>query len=105
MKYAIIKTDGKNYKVSEEDILLIDYRKGKSEKDVIEFDVVLLNNENEIKVGTPLVENAKVIAEVTKPLVKGKKLIVFKKKRRKGYSVKNGHRQKYTEIKITKIEG
>lgn len=103
--YAIIRTDGKSYTVSEDQTLLIDYREGKNEKDVIEFsDVQLVKKEDEVIVGTPVIEKAKVSAEVVDPLVKGDKLIVFKKKRRKSYSKKNGHRQKYTAIKITKIE-
>ncbi|NLB87653.1 MAG: 50S ribosomal protein L21, partial [Syntrophomonadaceae bacterium] len=70
------------------------------------FDEVLLINDGNgnLKIGNPVVQNAKVMAEVIEQ-GKGKKIIVFKYKRRKNYRRKQGHRQPYTKIKITKIEG
>jgi large subunit ribosomal protein L21 len=56
-----------------------------------------------VKVGAPTVEGAKVVCEVAEPLVKGEKVIVFKKKRRKGYRKRNGHRQDFTEVLIKEI--
>lgn len=103
--YAIIKTDGKSYKVTEGETLWVDYRKNTSEKELIEFsEVQAVVKEGESLFGTPYLENAKVVAQVVDPLVKGDKLIVYKKKRRKGYDKKNGHRQKYTLVRIEKIE-
>ncbi|MEL7170512.1 MAG: 50S ribosomal protein L21, partial [Bacteroidota bacterium] len=67
--------------------------------DEVTFDRVLLTSGNGVAVGTPTVEGASVTAEVLDH-VKGDKIIVFKKKRRKGYRVKNGHRQPYTQIAI-----
>jgi large subunit ribosomal protein L21 len=67
------------------------------------FDKVLLvDNEGKVTIGSPMVENAKVTAKVLDH-VKGDKVIVFKKKRRKGYKVKNGHRQQFTQIQIGEI--
>ncbi len=72
--------------------------------DTVEFDRVLLaDNDGEVKVGAPLVEGAKVVCEVAADLVKGDKVIVFKKKRRNGYRRKNGHRQYFTKVVIKDI--
>ena len=71
---------------------------------VVEFDKVLLvDNEGEVKVGTPTVEGAKVVCEVASSLVKGEKVLVFHKKRRKGYRKLNGHRQQFTEVSVKEI--
>ena len=66
-------------------------------------DVLLVEKDGSVKVGTPIVKGAKVSATILEPLVKGDKVIVFKKKRRKGYRVKNGHRQQFSKIKIESI--
>ena len=72
-------------------------------KKVVEFDnVLLIDQDGKVKVGTPVVEGAKVTAEVVSH-VKGDKVIVFKKRRRKGYRVKNGHRQCFTELVIKDV--
>ena len=71
---------------------------------VVEFDKVLLvDNEGEVKVGTPTVEGAKVVCEVASSSVKGEKVLVFHKKRRKGYRKLNGHRQQFTEVSVKEI--
>ena len=101
--YAIIETGGKQYRVSEGDVVVIE-KLNANEGDTVEFDKVLLvDNEGNVTVGAPTVNGAKVVAEVVNPLVKGDKVIVFKKKRRKGYQKKNGHRQSFTRIKIDSI--
>ena len=70
----------------------------------LEFDRVLLSEaEGAVKVGAPVVEGAKVVCEVLEPLVKGDKVIVFKKKRRKGYRRKNGHRQCFSKVLIKEV--
>ncbi len=70
----------------------------------VEFDKVLLaENNGEVKVGLPLLEGAKVVCEVISPLVKGDKVLVFHKKRRKGYRKLNGHRQQFTELRVKQV--
>ena len=70
----------------------------------VEFEnVLLVDNDGAITVGTPTVEGAKVTAEVVSPLVKGDKVLVFHKKRRKGYRKLNGHRQQFTELTIKEV--
>ena len=86
--YAIIATGGKQYKVAEGDIYT--------------FDQVLAVNNDKLVVGTPTVEGATVTASVIGD-GKGKKVIVYKYKRKTGYHKKNGHRQQYTAVKIDKI--
>ncbi len=102
--YAIIEDGGRQFKVSEGDLLRIDLIEVGDETETVEFDRVLLVSDGEkITVGTPVVEGAKVSADILKPRVSGKKVRVFKFKRRKGYRRNKGHRQKYTEVRITKI--
>lgn len=101
--YAIIQTGGKQYKVQEGDILKVEKIPGE-EGQAIHFKRVLyLNKQDDIQVGTPLLNNANVEAEILKN-AKDKKVLVFKKKRRKGYAKKQGHRQEFTEVKILKIQ-
>ncbi|MEL6444204.1 MAG: 50S ribosomal protein L21 [Bacteroidota bacterium] len=96
--YAIVEIAGKQFKV-EQDAKLYVPRLNAEIGDEVTFDRVLLTSGNGVAVGTPTVEGASVTAEVLDH-VKGDKIIVFKKKRRKGYRVKNGHRQPYTQIAI-----
>ena len=93
--YAIIATGGKQYKVAEGDVI-------KVERLGVTFDQVLAVNNGEMKIGCPTVEGATVSATVVKE-GKGKKVIVYKYKRKTGYHKKNGHRQLFTEVKIEKI--
>ena len=103
--YAIIRTGGKQYMVHEGDILNVE-KLDVQEGSTIELNEVLAisDDENNLKVGTPLLEGAKVEAEVLKH-GKGKKIIVYKYKPKKNYRRKYGHRQPYTQIRITKIIG
>jgi len=102
--YAIIEDSGQQFKVSEGDVVRVDLRDVGEGVESIEFDRVLLIADGEkIQVGTPLVAGAKVVAEVVGAKVPGPKLRVFKFKRRKGYHRNIGHRQKYTQVRITKI--
>lgn len=100
--YAIIKTGGKQYKVSEGDLVRVEklpYEVGET----VEFDEVLLvANDSDVKVGAPTVENAKVSATV-EDQNKSKKVIVYKYKPKKMYRKKQGHRQPYTLVKIDSI--
>ncbi len=101
--YAIVDILGKQYKVQENQQIFvdkIDLEKGKS----IDFeDIYLLDDTKKISVGMPTVKDTVVTAEVLGHQ-KGDKVIVFKKKRRKGYAVKNGHRQNFTQLLIKKIK-
>lgn len=103
--YAIVEIQGQQFKAEPEKFLYVHYL-GESAKegDKIEFDRVLLADaDGAVKVGAPTVEGAKVVCEVLTPLVKGDKVIVFKKKRRKGYRRKNGHRQFFTKVLIKEV--
>ena len=99
--YAIIATGGKQYKVSEGDIITIE-KLGVEAGETVTFDQVLAVNNGELKVGAPTVENATVEASVVAN-GRAKKVIVYKYKRKTGYHKKNGHRQAYTKVKIEKI--
>ncbi len=102
--YAIVEIAGKQYRVEEDKSLVVN-RLAANEGDALEFDNVLfVGNGAKSKVGSPKVKGAKVSATVAAH-GKGDKVIVFKKKRRKGYAVKNGHRDYLTELKITSIKG
>lgn len=99
--YAIIKTGGKQYKVSEGDIITIEKLDAEA-NDTVTFDQVLAVNDGSLKVGNPTVENATVEASVVEN-GRARKVIVYKYKRKTGYHKKNGHRQCYTKVKIDKI--
>ena len=102
--YAIVEIAGQQFKVSK-DLKVYVHRLANKEGDAVSFAKVLLLDDNgTITLGAPAVEGASVEAKVLQHL-KGDKVIVFKKKRRKGYEVKNGHRQSLTQIKITGITG
>ena len=100
--YAIVKNGGKQYKVQEGDILLFD-KMNLEPKTEIELDVLLVDNNGDVKIGTPVVENAKVKAEVINE-GREKKVIIFKKRRRKDSKRKRGFRRDFTRVRITKIE-
>ena len=99
--YAIIATGGKQYKVSEGDVIKVE-KLGVAAGETYEFDQVLAVGGDSLTVGTPTVAGATVTASVIGE-GKGKKVIVYKYKRKSGYHKKNGHRQQYTEVKIEKI--
>ena len=96
--YAIIASGGKQYKVEEGDIIRVGLEAGTSYK----FESVLALNNDSLVIGTPTVAGASVEAEVIRE-AKAKKVVVYKYKRKTGYHKKNGHRQQFTELKITKI--
>ena len=99
--YAVIKTGGKQYRVSEGDVLRVEKLPGDVGSS-IELDEVLMVGGDNAKVGTPTVSGAKVQAEILAQ-DRSKKIIVFKKKKRKNYRRKNGHRQPFTELRITGV--
>jgi large subunit ribosomal protein L21 len=100
--YAVIKTGGKQHRVSEGDVVAIEKIDG-GKGDAVVFDQVLMvEKEGDIRIGRPVVEGAKVTGEILSQ-TKAAKLIVFKMKKRKGYHKKNGHRQQLTSMKIKEI--
>ncbi len=101
--YAIIQSGGKQYKVQEGDLLRLEKIPGEEGQAINFKRVLFLNHNDDVKVGTPVLESASVEAEIVKN-GRAKKILVFKKKKRKGYSKKQGHRQEFTEVKILKIQ-
>ena len=99
--YAVIKTGGKQYRVNEGDRLRVEKLEG-AVGDFVELPDVLMLGGDKVSVGTPLVNGAKVSAQIVSQGL-GKKIIVFKMRRRKRYRRKNGHRQPFTELKVTSI--
>ncbi len=100
--YAIVEIGGQQIKVSKDAKVFVNKMEAE-EGATVDFDKVLLvDNDGDVKVGQPVVEGAKVSAKVLGH-VKGDKVIVFKKKRRKGYRKLNGHRQQYTQVEIENI--
>ncbi len=100
--YAIIATGGKQYKVAEGDVIRVE-KLGVDAGESVTFDQVLVvSNDEDLKIGTPVVDGASVTATVVKE-GKAKKVIVYKYKPKSGYHKKNGHRQLFTEVKIEKI--
>ena len=101
--YAIVKTGGKQYKVNPGDLLKIEKIEGEVGETIVLDTVLMVVDDNDsVDVGRPQLTGARVSAEITRQ-TKGDKIIVFKSKRRKGYSKKTGHRQLLTEIKIKEI--
>ena len=101
--YAIVDIAGKQFKVVKDQQIFAPKLSGEA-GDKVEFDQVLLvDDDGKVKVGSPTVKGAKVSGKIVEHL-RGDKVIVFKKKRRKGYKVKNGHRQDYTKLLIEEIK-
>jgi len=100
--YAIVDIAGQQFKVSKDDLVQAHRLQG-DEGSEVEFDkVLLLSDDKDVQVGAPYVKGAKVTASIVEHK-KGDKALVFKKKRRKGYKVLNGHRQPYTTLQIKDI--
>ena len=104
MTFAVINTGGKQYKVSTNDKLRIEKLSDKEGGSVEFKQVLLINNNDNMELGSPLIEGAKVEAKVIKQ-TKNKTIIIFKKRRRHNSRRKNGHRQKMSVVQITKIFG
>ena len=101
--YAIIKTGGKQYKVAEGDSVFVEKLDAEEGSSVTFDEVILVANGDDVKVGTPLVDGAKVTAKVEKQ-GKEKKVVTFKNKPKKHSHSKYGHRQPYTKVTVEKIE-
>lgn len=102
--YAIIATGGKQYKVAEGDTVRVEKLEGEVGGSITLDRVLMLGEGAKAKIGRPMLEGATVEAQITDQ-ARNKKIIVFKYKRRKNYRKKYGHRQPFTELKITKITG
>lgn len=99
--YAIIATGGKQYRVSEGDVIYIEKINAQVDS-TVSFDVLLMGNDGDVKIGTPVVEGVKVEGKVVGQ-IRGEKIVVYKYKSKKNYRRKQGHRQPYTKVEITKI--
>ena len=100
--FAVVSTGGKQYKVAKGDVIQVEKIDQKLGESVTLDKVLMIGEGDDVQTGFPLLEGCSVTCEVEEQL-KGKKIIVFKKKRRKNYRRKNGHRQLYTRLKIIDI--
>ena len=99
--YAIIATGGKQYRVSEGDVIYIEKIDAQVDS-TVSFDVLLMGNDGDVKIGTPVVEGVKVEGKVVGQ-IRGEKIVVYKYKAKKNERKKQGHRQPYTKVEITAI--
>lgn len=100
--YAVIKTGGKQYRVSEGDLLRIEKISGDI-GELIEFDdVLLIAGDEQVDIGRPRLKDSRVIGEIVEH-GQGRKILIFKSRRRKGYRKKQGHRQQHTVLRIKEI--
>lgn len=100
--YAIVRTGGKQYQVASGDQLRVEKLEGNVGDSVNLDDVLMISDGDDVKIGKPSLDGAKVVATITEQ-GKAKKIVVFKRKRRKGYRLKRGHRQQFTALKIEEI--
>ena len=104
LMYAIVEINGQQFKAEAGKKLFVHHIQNAENGATVEFDKVLLvDKDGNITVGAPTVEGAKVVCQVVSNMVKGDKVLVFHKKRRKGYRKLNGHRQQFTELTITEV--
>ena len=102
--YAIVEINGQQFKVEEGKKLFVNHIQGAESGQAVEFvKVLLIDNNGEVTVGVPTIAGAKVVCEVLSPLVKGDKVLVFHKKRRKGYRKLNGYRHQFTQLSIKQV--
>lgn len=102
--YVIVEINGQQFKAEAGRRLYVHHMQEAENGATVEFDrVLLVDKEGVVTVGAPTVEGAKVVCEVISHLVKGEKVIIFHKKRRKGYRKRNGHRQQFTELNIKEV--
>jgi len=100
--YAIVDIAGKQFKVAKDQYIYAPKMEGEAGTSVSFDKVLLVDHDGKIDIGAPAVSGVKVSGKILEH-VKGNKVIIFKKKRRKGYAVKNGHRQQFTKIQIETI--
>jgi len=102
--YAIVRTGGKQYRVSPEDLVDVERIEGEPGDRVDLQDVLLVADGSDVKAGRPVLEGARVVGQIVEQF-RGRKILVFKMKRRKDYRRLRGHRQELTRLKILEIEG
>ena len=102
--YAVIRTGGKQARVTPGEAILVEKLDGAVGESIELREVLMIGDEGATRVGTPLVEGARVLGTITAQ-GRGQKLTIFKMKRRTGYRRKTGHRQSYTEVRVDRIEG
>ena len=100
--FAVVRTGGKQYRVSENDVIVVEKLAGEAGEVIVLDDVLAVGNDKAQTIGTPVVSGASVAAQVLEQ-TRGDKVIVFKKKRRQGYRRKRGHRQELTALRVTEI--
>lgn len=102
--YAIVEINGRQFKAEAGQKLFVHHIQNAENGATVEFDKVLLvDKDGNVTVGAPTVDGAKVVCQIVSSLVKGDKVLVFHKKRRKGHRKLNGHRQQFTELTITEV--
>lgn len=102
--YVIVEINGQQFKAEEGKKIFVNHLVGAEAGATVEFEKVLLvDNDGNVTVGLPTVDGAKVVCEVISPIVKGKKVLVFHKKRRKGQRKLNGFRHQFTELEIKQV--
>ena len=99
--YAVIVSGGKQYRVTKGDVIYVE-KLGQEADSTVSFDVLMLGSDEDVKVGNPTVEGAKVEGKVVGD-VKGEKIIIYKYKSKKNYHRRAGHRQQYTKVEITAV--
>lgn len=100
--YAVVEVGGQQFKVAKDDVILISKIAGEIGESIALDRVMLISDDHGLRLGNPVIEGAQVRASILN-FERGKKVIVFKKKKRKGYKVKKGHRQDYTRLKVEDI--
>ena len=100
--YAVVKTGGKEYRISQGDLIRVEKMEGKVGDQVTMKDILMVSHKDQVQVGNPLLANAVIKGEIVQQ-VKGKKVLIYKMKRRKNYRRTKGHRQTYTYIRVNDI--
>ena len=100
--YAVVKTGGKEYRISQGDLIRVEKVEGKVGDQVTMKDILMVSHEGQVQVGNPLLANAVITGEIVQQM-KGKKVLTYKMKRRKNYRRTKGHRQTYTYIRVNDI--
>jgi large subunit ribosomal protein L21 len=102
LMYAVVKTGGKEYRISQGDLIRVEKMEGKVGDQVMMKDVLMVSHEGQVQVGNPLLANTVITGEIVQQ-VQGKKVLTYKMKRRKNYRRTKGHRQTYTYIRVKDI--
>jgi large subunit ribosomal protein L21 len=100
--YAVVKSGGKEYRVSKGDLIRVEKLEGKAGDQVVIRDVLMVSDEGNVQLGTPQLTNAVVTGKIVQE-AKGKKVLIYKMKRRKNYRRTKGHRQTYTYLRVEDI--